>query len=49
MSLDTVADGVYDDPECTPDDWAAPEEPEELEEPEEPEASGDDEADCDEV
>ena len=41
-----MADGVYDDPECTPDDWAAPEEPEE---PEEPEASGDDEADCEEV
>ena len=46
MSLDTVADGVYDEAECTPDGWAAPEEPEELEEPE---ASGDDEADCDEV
>jgi len=43
VSLDVVADGAYDDPECVPDGWADPEEPEE------PEDSGDDEADCDEV
>lgn len=52
MSLDVVADGAYDDPECVPDDWAGPEDPEELEEPEEPAEpadSGDDEADCDDV
>jgi hypothetical protein len=58
VSLDTVDDGAYDDPEYAPDGWAAPEEPEEPEEPEvpeepedpaEPEDSGDDEADCDEV
>jgi hypothetical protein len=46
VSLDAVADGAYDDPECVPDGWAAPEEPED---PDEPEDSGDDEADCDEV
>jgi hypothetical protein len=55
VSLDAVADGAYDDPECAPDGWPAPEEPEEPAEPEEPEEpdepadSGDDEADCEEV
>lgn len=48
MSLDTVVDGAYDDPEYVPDGWADPEDPEEPEEPAEPEDSGD-EADCDEV
>jgi len=48
VSLDTVADGAYDDPERVPDGWADPEDPEEPEEPAEPEDSGD-EADCDEV